>query len=97
MKGATRTSSLAPSATHGFNPRAREGRDCGVAAGCVDEVVSIHAPVKGATRAEARPDGAHGVSIHAPVKGATVRKPALLPLRGGFNPRAREGRDSHSW
>ena len=33
--------------------------------------VSIHAPVKGATRKESHHDHAFGVSIHAPVKGAT--------------------------
>ena len=33
--------------------------------------VSIHAPVKGATRISLRQLGIHPVSIHAPVKGAT--------------------------
>ncbi len=58
-----------------FNPRAREGRDN------VDRHlfglvgVSIHAPVKGATVAAARPRHGQHVSIHAPVKGATASAP----------------------
>ena len=37
-------------ARHGrFNPRAREGRDGGGLAAARDQLVSIHAPVKGAT------------------------------------------------
>jgi len=34
---------------HGFNPRAREGRDILAFLSFVLQVVSIHAPVKGAT------------------------------------------------
>ena len=34
------------------------------------------------------------VSIHAPVKGATIPVIDTDPLKEGFNPRAREGRDS---
>ena len=53
--------------------------------------VSIHAPVKGATRPiPASPLTA--VSIHAPVKGATPAVQVLRIMRC-FNPRAREGRD----
>jgi len=49
VKGATITTPAAKRRTSRFNPRAREGRDQpdeGVAHG---DVVSIHAPVKGAT------------------------------------------------
>ncbi len=34
-------------------------------------MISIHAPVKGATSTGADPGRAQGISIHAPVKGAT--------------------------
>ena len=38
-----------------------------------DILISIHAPVKGATIDLARLDGRQGgISIHAPVKGATL-------------------------
>ena len=45
--------------------------------------ISIHAPVKGATRASSNEDAEdNGISIHAPVKGATVRvQTARLDLR----------------
>ena len=56
-------------------------------------LVSIHAPVKGATAAAPLIPAPTAVSIHAPVKGAT------RPVEPGrneecFNPRAREGRDA---
>ena len=56
----------------GFNPRTREG--CDKVEGDVRHHtdVSIHAPVKGATRAVPALVSTHVVSIHAPVKGATV-------------------------
>ena len=38
---------------HGFNPRARTGRDEALAAACDKRRVSIHAPVRGATRGSA--------------------------------------------
>jgi len=37
------------------------------------------------------------VSIHAPAKGATPAKTLPTNTLLGFNPRAREGRDFHSW
>ena len=37
----------------------------------VGKVVSIHAPVRGATIGDASLQGLVGVSIHAPVRGAT--------------------------
>ena len=36
--------------------------------------VSIHAPVKDATKGETGEDGGYFVSIHAPVKDATVER-----------------------
>ena len=54
-----------------FNPRPRAGGDAAVAAAAYLIIVSIHAPVRGATlgRLSERPQGS--VSIHAPVRGAT--------------------------
>ncbi len=58
-------------------------------------LVSIHAPVKGATPLGGNPLEDAVVSIHAPVKGATVNAD-LMGMHTGFNPRAREGRDTIS-
>ena len=56
--------------------------------------VSIHAPARGATvRRAAFDEGGLGVSIHAPARGATFRGKGRWRGSGGFNPRAREGRD----
>ena len=55
--------------------------------------ISIHAPVKGATRTGSLPYPGFAISIHAPVKGATLwaRKGPFLSVY--FNPRSREGSD----
>jgi len=76
----------------GFNPRAREGRDITSLDISRSLPVSIHAPVKGATKKSLRVRWCCDVSIHAPVKGATA---AIFTLAAfcRFNPRAREGRD----
>ena len=60
---------------HGFNPRAREGRDskCARIASRMAGV-SIHAPARGATSAfDALEDTTNAVSIHAPARGATAK------------------------
>ena len=56
-----------------FNPRTREGCDLDAKTSTVSgSKISIHAPVKGATRMTATHRGYLGaISIHAPVKGAT--------------------------
>ena len=54
-----------------FNPRSREGSDSPTRMWRSTCLISIHAPVKGAT-CQVRADGdPQGISIHAPVKGAT--------------------------
>ena len=55
-----------------FNPRTREGCDLetGVYAS-YGWLISIHAPVKGATERQVHRVGIVFISIHAPVKGAT--------------------------
>ena len=55
--------------------------------------VSIHAPVKGATRARADTRNTHDVSIHAPVKGATAVSSSASMHPRSFNSRSREGSD----
>ena len=54
-----------------FNPRSREGSDGQRYRSSGLRVISIHAPVKGATRSEAGNAGYADISIHTPAKGAT--------------------------
>ena len=82
------------SLTGGFNPRAREGRDT---INQLREAFQIQFQ-------STRPRGARLlppylivvdriVSIHAPARGATLPVSTRSSPTGGFNPRAREGRD----
>ena len=59
------------------------------------QIVSIHAPVWGATAHQHFADNNDGVSIHAPVWGATLAKTAFFTGTDGFNPRSRMGSDSN--
>ena len=55
-----------------FNPRSREGSDkVGWNNVTILFTISIHAPVKGATRQAEDDLKRQAISIHAPVKGAT--------------------------
>ena len=54
-----------------FNPRSREGSDNGGATSPATPLISIHAPVKGATGVPYLDGEELVISIHAPVKGAT--------------------------
>ena len=56
-------------------------------------VVSIHAPVRGATEGWGKIGYQAPVSIHAPVRGATFTLGTAASAGFGFNPRARAGRD----
>ena len=56
-------------------------------------LVSIHAPVKGATGSQNPACVLERVSIHAPVKGATPVPFEPLSASARFNPRSREGSD----
>ena len=55
--------------------------------------VSIHAPVRGATKNGQHKKLVYFVSIHAPVRGATFTTKTGKARIIGFNPRARTGRD----
>ena len=57
-------------------------------------IVSIHAPVRGATDDHFIEANNMVVSIHAPVRGATAWRITARPCPRSFNPRAREGRDA---
>ena len=57
-----------------FNPRPREGSDNKAKeAGLTVNAISIHAPVKGATKDGVTYELVRTISIHAPVKGATLK------------------------
>ncbi len=78
---------------HGFNPRAREGRDAVFARVADDLFVSTHAPARGATAARCR---SHPVPSGFNPRAREGRDQWLTncsPRRCCFNPRAREGRD----
>ena len=71
MKGATCASIRGTSGISSFNPRPHEGGDT-IGNPCVGgDIVSIHAPMKGATSRPGNREHASDVSIHAPMKGAT--------------------------
>ena len=76
-----------------FNSRAREGRDCISLLSAAGGIVSIHAPARGATRKGEAEIAEALVSIHAPARGATNSWGWGMRSIGGFNSRAREGRD----
>ena len=95
-RGATRERRAHARRRHGFNPRAREGRDLDFALPAdMIGIVSIHAPARGATRFEGELCNEFSVSIHAPARGATAVAAKYAATLGSFNPRAREGRDTH--
>ena len=77
-----------------FNPRSREGSDILLMAPVIAMLISIHAPVKGATHGPHPQRGRREISIHAPVKGATGTSGASMHRSVDFNPRSREGSDS---
>ena len=77
-----------------FNPRSREGSDAFRLPLRQGLRISIHAPVKGATREEDAERKAELISIHAPVKGATRITLVVKPHLPDFNPRSREGSDA---
>jgi len=70
--GARRGRSCLVRGLHGFNPRARMGRDLWRCPAASQGRVSIHAPVWGATAEGFQRLALHAVSIHAPVWGATM-------------------------
>ena len=56
-------------------------------------IISIHAPVKGATFTPMEAVKMRQISIHAPVKGATRSRSKHILSINHFNPRSREGSD----
>ena len=79
-----------------FNPRTREGCDMVVGGIMLPYFkISIHAPAKGATHGLTNAHLQHQISIHAPAKGATGQQRHRGDENVHFNPRTREGCDSH--
>ena len=77
-----------------FNSRSREGSDGDkvIASACL-EVVSIHAPARGATLQASGAYPQFYVSIHAPARGATMVTLPTQTAEASFNSRSREGSD----
>ena len=78
-----------------FNSRSREGSDGDkvIASACL-EVVSIHAPARGATLQASGAYPQFYVSIHAPARGATMVTLPTQTAEASFNSRSREGSDA---
>ena len=77
-----------------FNPRPRAGGDVQDLLDVIPlDLVSIHAPVRGATGMPVKFIDRSGVSIHAPVRGATLALYRRFSRRWSFNPRPRAGGD----
>ena len=72
MKGATIYENGFKKTVKDFNSRSREGSDILLKKFTKKSLISIHAPVKGATRMPNPPIKPIMISIHAPVKGATI-------------------------
>ncbi len=94
MRGATSLPNLIVHSVPNFNPRSREGSDVKktkFTAGL--KIISIHAPVRGATASLIASSSAIAISIHAPVRGATFLELRFFVPVLYFNPRSREGSD----
>ena len=76
-----------------FNPRAREGRDGGLAFVRLFQRVSIHAPARGATPRDAARAATATFQSTRPRGARLFHFPSCLTVVRRFNPRAREGRD----
>ena len=85
MKGATARGIQIRHRRIGFNPRAREGRDpLDQRAAYCSELVSIHAPVKGATRATAG-DNVAWIRFNPRAReGRDVQRPSTLRTQNKF-------------
>ncbi len=80
---------------YNFNPRSHERSDTVGASYCCANIISIHAPTRGATPA---PDDGFmhiPISIHAPTRGATVLACACCMSILYFNPRSHERSDGN--
>jgi len=55
-----------------FNPRSPAGSDDSAEQTLISGLISIHAPLRGATWLSYRPYGEKEISIHAPLRGATL-------------------------
>ena len=76
-----------------FNPRSRTGSDYFLFQHYHYHIVSIHAPVQGATVEHGLDKSDFNVSIHAPVQGATKTAIICYNRVECFNPRSRKGSD----
>ena len=93
-EGSDLVRSSTDSSSQHFNPRSREGSDGTDLVLYLACNISIHAPAKGATRANPYICDFQYISIHAPAKGATNSAPTPVRCYYDFNPRSREGSDA---
>ena len=74
----------------------RRERQTAVDAIRLNNMISIHAPTKGATAMVTLDHIAKEISIHAPTKGATATVHPYRQICKNFNPRSHEGSDIKS-
>ena len=91
-RGARHPGKRMPIIIYSFNPRARAGRDLLRRTEDVRDVVSIHAPARGATELQAAIGGSPLFQSTRP-RGARLNFLYLSSPGQSFNPRARAGRD----
>ena len=83
-EGSDLVRSSTDSSSQHFNPRSREGSDGTDLVLYLACNISIHAPAKGATRANPYICDFQYISIHAPAKGATLSFPGFCPIKCKF-------------
>ena len=76
-----------------FNPRSRKGSDLSEMQDTLDDIISIHAPARGATCCIFNASDRDTISIHAPARGATSKDKTDNIPHPNFNPRSRKGSD----
>ena len=76
-----------------FNPRSHERSDDKTNGIFIDDIISIHAPTRGATDGLYQLLYEYFISIHAPTRGATFHPCLSLRLFLYFNPRSHERSD----
>ena len=79
-----------------FNPRSHERSDQITYTDVYSQLISIHAPTRGATGSMMYDTMSVEISIHAPTRGATAKQVKDYEEEQNFNPRSHERSDETS-
>ncbi|SEP88061.1 hypothetical protein SAMN05421510_10081 [Nitrosomonas ureae] len=93
-RGARHKTLIDIGADNGFNPRAHAGRDCNMILMECNDLVSIHAPTRGATSRKILSSGISSFQSTRP-RGARLWMNTFIRCITRFNPRAHAGRDRY--